>query len=474
MSEQPIEPDATQMDYSNQEINNSAQNTSSDAVWTYRGYRIRPGEFSTAMVHFYRAEISRANTWRNRLDITTNWALLVTGAALSVAFGQQEAHHSVIILDTLLITLFLFIEARRYRYYELWSYRVRLMETGFYAAMLVPPFKPDAEWSQKLAESLLHPHFPISMWEALGRRFRRNYMWIYLVLGLGWIAKVMLSPGGDGSLEELLRRSSLGIIPGWLVLLAGITFNATLLLVGILTWNLREATGEVLPRYGGSSSAKTGKQPIVPPAAPKATPVSQPPQPPIASTYLGLVTSNQIEPMTNRIKSEMNRAAAILDPNNTSGAQTTLMLSVTYSPCLKAGASAVNAGCRAFRRDFHRLTQYEMMPHLKTQTLLVEYFTWQPICHNRLYSVVKVPRLAQLPSFTPRAMRQLNEWKYSANGFNPQDFLRLISPYLKLGALRRFSVKLTEIQQLKTIAKEIDSQSVVIVVPRRRNLINLS
>jgi len=119
----------------------------------------------------------------------------------------------------------------------------------------------------------------------------------------------------------------------------------------------------------------------------------------------------------------------------------TLMTPVTYSPCLKAGASAVNAGCRAFRRDFHRLRQYEMMPHLKTQTLLVEYFTWQPICHNRLYSVVKVPRLAQLPGFTPRAMRQLNEWKYSANGFKLQDFLRLISPYLKLGALRRFSVR---------------------------------
>ncbi len=83
-----------------------------------------------------------------------------------------------------------------------------------------------------------------------------------------------------------------------------------------------------------------------------------------------------------------------------------------------------------------------MMPHLKTQTLLVKYFTWQPICHNPIYSVIKVPRLAQLPSFTPRAMRQLNEWKYSANGFNLQDFLRLISPYLKLGALRRFLVKL--------------------------------
>ena len=110
-----------------------------DSVCTYRGYRITSSEFVTAMVHFFRAEVSRANVWRQRLDTTTNWAVVATAATLSIAFNQAESNHAVIIMNTMLVTLFLYIEARRYRYYELWSYRVRLMETDFYAAMLVPP-----------------------------------------------------------------------------------------------------------------------------------------------------------------------------------------------------------------------------------------------------------------------------------------------------------------------------------------------
>jgi uncharacterized membrane protein len=141
-----------------------------EPVWTYRGYKIKSGEFVTAMVHFFRAEIQRANVWRTRLDTTTNWAVVVTGATLSIAFGQSTVHHSVVLLNTLLVLWFLFIEARRYRYYELWSYRVRLMETDFYAAMLVPPFHPSPEWAENLAENLLTPSFPISMREAFGRR----------------------------------------------------------------------------------------------------------------------------------------------------------------------------------------------------------------------------------------------------------------------------------------------------------------
>jgi uncharacterized membrane protein len=45
---------------------------------------------------------------------------------------------------------------------------VRLMETDFFAAMLVPPFHPSPDWAEALAENLLLPHFPISTWEALG------------------------------------------------------------------------------------------------------------------------------------------------------------------------------------------------------------------------------------------------------------------------------------------------------------------
>jgi uncharacterized membrane protein len=217
-------------------------------VWTYRGYHLEPSNFATAMVHLYRGEIARANTWRNRLDVTTNWAVLVTAAAISYAFGQPETHHSVIILFTLLVTLFLLIEARRYRYYELWSYRVRLLETDFYAAMLAPPFQPRANWSQNLADSLANPQFPISTWEAFGRRLRRNYMWIYLVLGIAWISKLLLYPEGIHSLGQLIQRSAMGALSGWVVLTLMLAFFIALIIIGVITFHLQKATGEVLPR----------------------------------------------------------------------------------------------------------------------------------------------------------------------------------------------------------------------------------
>ncbi|MFM8427340.1 MAG: DUF2270 domain-containing protein, partial [Chloroflexota bacterium] len=190
------------------------EETVEEPVWTYRGYQLKSSEFVTAMVHFFRAEIQRANVWRTRLDTTTNWAVVVTGATLSIAFSQSNVHHSVVLLNTLLVLWFLFIEARRYRYYELWSYRVRLMETDFYAAMLVPPFHPSPEWAENLAENLLTPSFPISMWEAFGRRLRRNYYWIFLILLASWVAKIYLFPEAPKDLAEFMMRSSVGPVPG--------------------------------------------------------------------------------------------------------------------------------------------------------------------------------------------------------------------------------------------------------------------
>src|SRR5512139_4219374 len=204
-----------------------------ESVWTFRGYRLKPSEFVTAMVHLFRAEIHRANVWRQRLDTTTNWAVVSTGATLSIAFSQTDGHHGVIILNTLLVTLFLYIEARRYRYYELWSYRVRLMETDFFATMLVPPFHPAPDWAESLAENLLHPQLPISLLEALGRRFRRNYGWIYVILGLAWVAKVWLHPAPAISWSEFFFRARIGSIPGQVVLAMGLLFNGALMLLGL-------------------------------------------------------------------------------------------------------------------------------------------------------------------------------------------------------------------------------------------------
>jgi uncharacterized membrane protein len=221
-----------------------------EPVWTYRGYRLKTSEFVTAMVHFFRAEVQRANVWRQRLDATTNWAVVATGATLSIAFSQPTVHHGVIILNTLLVTLFLYIEARRYRYYELWSYRVRLMETDFYAAMLVPPFHPSPEWAESLAENLLAPRFPITIWEAFGRRLRRNYFWIFLILGLSWLGKGWLFPAPPADLAEFVLRSAVGPIPGQTVLLMGALYYAFLVVMALGTISMTRATGEVLPRFG--------------------------------------------------------------------------------------------------------------------------------------------------------------------------------------------------------------------------------
>ncbi len=223
-----------------------------ETVWSYRGYRLHAGEFTTAMVHFYRGEVTRANVWRQRLDNTTNWAVITAGAAISFALGNPSGHHGVIILNTLLITLFLYIEARRYRYYELFATRIRLIETDFFAAMLVPPFGPAPDWAEAMAENLLHPHFSISMWEALGRRFRRNYLWIYAVLSIAWLLKTAIFPTAVTSWQELFTRAALGPIPGEIMVAIGVLFNAALLVLGVATVGLQQATGEVLPRYADS------------------------------------------------------------------------------------------------------------------------------------------------------------------------------------------------------------------------------
>src|SRR6188768_2974946 len=118
---------------------------------------LTPNEFNTALVHLYRGEVTRANTWRMRLDGTTNWAVLTTGTTLSFAFSSPTNTHVMILLNSLLIGFFLFIEARRYRYYDLWRARVRLMETEFFSGLLVPRLgnEEDDNWRELLARDLL-------------------------------------------------------------------------------------------------------------------------------------------------------------------------------------------------------------------------------------------------------------------------------------------------------------------------------
>jgi uncharacterized membrane protein len=296
---------------------------SGEPVWTYRGYKLKASDFNTAMVHMYRAEVARANVWRSRLDSTTNWAVLATGASLSIAFsGATHLGHAIIILNTLMVTLFLLIEARRYRYYELWSYRIRLMETDFFAAMLVPPFRPAPDWADSLAEHLLHPQFPISIWEAVGRRYRYNYLWIYIILALAFLFKVIADPYPTLDWSALLERARMGPLPGWLVLTAGFLFNGALVLIGWLTAGLHQATGEILPRYGVSTPLARG-----PLQAVRAwfRPARR------EQTLLTLVITGEATRISRRVLDEMQRGVTALEARGayTGNPRTLLMCALT-------------------------------------------------------------------------------------------------------------------------------------------------
>ena len=189
-------------------------------IWAFRGYQLDPAHFTTAMIHFYRGELARSNVWRTRLDTMTNWAVVTVGAALTFVFGALQNPHFVLLLVFLLLLTFLYFEARRYWYYVLWAYRVHLMETDFFAAMLAPPFRPSPDWADHLVSSLLHPVFPIAWWEAIGRRFRRNYVWLITLLIISWMIKLTLHPTLISDWATIVERAAVGLIPGTYVMSA--------------------------------------------------------------------------------------------------------------------------------------------------------------------------------------------------------------------------------------------------------------
>ena len=87
------------------------------------------------------------------------------------------------------------------------------------------------------------------MLQAVGRRLRRNYLWIFALLALSWNLKVYLSPLPARDFDAFIDRATVGIVPGWIVFVIGIVFNAAVFGFALGTVRLREATGEVLPKH---------------------------------------------------------------------------------------------------------------------------------------------------------------------------------------------------------------------------------
>lgn len=189
-------------------------------------------EFVNTVAHYYRGEMARMASWRDRIDRTTNWAITVVAAMLSVSLSTPNAHHGVLLFAMLLVLLLLVIEARRYRFFNVYRNRVRLLERNYFATIFMGRDFIEADWTRELAASLHLPQFSISLPQAMARRLRRNYCWIFLLLLLAWVLKTttaVLQPNAGQaefihSTGELIQNAAVGYMPGWLVLTGVLTF----------------------------------------------------------------------------------------------------------------------------------------------------------------------------------------------------------------------------------------------------------
>lgn len=186
-----------------------------------------------AIAHLYRGEIYRSTVWRTRLDSTTNWAVVTTGIALSATFSSADASPLPMVLVGLIVSIFLLLEARRYRYFNIWRARARLLETDFFAPMLRgEPLELNTHWSKLLARDLVHPRYHVSLVRAAGRRLRRTYAWIFLIQALAYYGKLAIHPSPLHSAAQLWTRAAIGPIPGELVITAGVLFHVGWMIFG--------------------------------------------------------------------------------------------------------------------------------------------------------------------------------------------------------------------------------------------------
>jgi uncharacterized membrane protein len=205
----------------------------------------------SATVHIYRGLMDRASTWRLRIDNPTNWAIITCGTSVSFTLSDETHSHAVLLLIMLFTIMFLMVEARRTRYYDLWSSWLRLLETEYLAPILQDNCVTASDtWQELIVRDLGYPHFKATLWRMAQRRLRDHYMAIYLFLLLSWLLKLLLHPPGAGQCanESFVCHATLGPIPGSVVMTLVGCFYVVLATITLLGYPHRDPSVEVLSR----------------------------------------------------------------------------------------------------------------------------------------------------------------------------------------------------------------------------------
>ena len=203
-----------------------------------------PG-YVNAMSHFYRGELGRIMVWRQRLDITTNWAITSSTAIITIAFSTRDVPHIIFFFNIAIVWGMLWIEARRYRFYDAFRARVRMLEAHFLVPMVMENRQMlQGQWKKLVCEDLILPRFKISKLEAVGRRLKRNYVFIFVLIMVAWLTKIFLHAAEPiDDFWAFYRTLQVGYIPSWVV--AFIVATTLGLVIGITVYVSKNTTGEI-------------------------------------------------------------------------------------------------------------------------------------------------------------------------------------------------------------------------------------
>ena len=201
----------------------------------------------SVMAHLYRGQVDHVTTWRGRLDQTTNWAVTVIAAILTYGFSSKGVSHGILLVAMLVTVVFLGIESRRYRGFDVWRSRTRLIEENLFANALDPSSGVEhRDWRAELSTDLRDPAIKTPYVEAVSRRLRRIYLPLLTVLLVAWLFRVsVLSPDAP-----FPASAALGTAPG--VAVVGVVVAVYLALCALTFWpRQRQAMGEFgKRRYG--------------------------------------------------------------------------------------------------------------------------------------------------------------------------------------------------------------------------------
>jgi uncharacterized membrane protein len=210
--------------------------------------------YVNALSHFYRGELGRIMIWRQRLDVTTTWAITTSTTIIGVAFSIPGVPHIIFFFNLALVWIMLWIEARRYRFYDAFRGRVRMLESHFLVPIISQsPKILDGEWRRLVCEDLILPSFKITKLEAVARRMKRNYAFIFGIVLLAWTLKIFIHHSKPiSSFGDFYEALAVQQLPSWMAFTA---YAGTILAIALLMIFILRSSSEEVTEFGQSNSS---------------------------------------------------------------------------------------------------------------------------------------------------------------------------------------------------------------------------